>query len=276
MGMSHFADTLTAQVKDTSPVCLEIAPQLGLLPKEFPQTVDGVMGYCRGLLEAAEGSACAVSIQLSSFEVLGWQGMKAFWELAKEAKAKGFVVIADGKRGDLAEASGSYADAYLHAGSPVDALTVHPYFGSDSIAPFIERAVANGKGIFVTVKTSNTGAGDLQDLPAGDEAVHENLAQIVESWGMHHIGPETSLSCVGAIVGTLYPEELKYLRTIMPHLPFLLPFEGSEDFDAKSLHYGFLPDGTGAIVSIRPTAQSTTWQTETREQIVRLREALHG
>src|SRR5690349_2856964 len=103
--------------------------------------------------------------------------------------------------------------------------------------------------MFVLVKTSNESSGDLQDLPIGDEVVHEYIAQLTESWGMHHIGPETNLSFVGAVVGATYPEEMKYLRTIMPHIPFLIPGYGAQGGTAEDVKYGFLPDGTGALVA---------------------------
>ena len=99
------------------------------------------------------------------------------------------------------------------------------------------------------MKTSNASSGELQDLPTGDEVVHEHIAQLVESIGMHHIGPETNLSCVGAVVGATYPEELKYLRTLMPHIPFLIPGFGAQGGSADDVKHGFLADGTGAIVN---------------------------
>jgi orotidine-5'-phosphate decarboxylase len=117
------------------------------------------------------------------------------------------------------------------------------------VNPFIERAQKHDKGIFVLVKTSNASSGELQDLPCGDEVVHEHLAQLVESWGAQQLGSESNLSCVGAVVGATYPEELKYLRTIMPHIPFLIPGYGAQGGTAEDVRHGFIADGTGAIVS---------------------------
>ena len=114
---------------------------------------------------------------------------------------------------------------------------------------FLKRCSKNDKGIFVLVKTSNKSSGELQDLPIGDEVVHEHLAQLVESWGAQHLGSETNLSCVGAVVGATYPEELKYLRTLMPHCPFLIPGFGAQGGTADDVKHGFLAGGTGAIVN---------------------------
>jgi orotidine-5'-phosphate decarboxylase len=244
----HIADRLTARVRKTSPVCVGLDPDLEKLPAGLSKDAAGVKEFCEGIIDVVAGTAAAVKLQLAYFEVLGWEGMKVFWELCGEAAEKGFFVIADGKRGDIGTTCEAYADAYLYEGSPVDALTVSSYFGSDGITPFVERCVKNEKGIFVLVKTSNPSSGELQDLPVGDEVVHEHLAQLVESWGTQHLG-KTNLSCIGAVVGATYPEEMKYLRTLMPHVPFLIPGYGSQGGTAADAAHGFIADGTGAIVA---------------------------
>lgn len=240
----HFADSLTERIKNTSPLSVGLDPELGKLPEGVAKTAEGILEFTKGIVDAVKGVAAAVKPQLAHYEALGWEGMKVFWETCDYAKSQGLIVIADGKRGETGPAAEAYADAYLFPGSPVDALTVNPYFGSDGVMPFIERCVKNEKGIYVVVKTSNESSGELQDLPVGDEVVHEHLAQLVESWGAQNIGPKTSFSFIGAVIGATYPEELKYVRTLMPHIPFLIP--GGDAADAK---YGFLPDGTGALVN---------------------------
>ncbi len=245
----HFADALTERVKALSPVCVGLDPQLAKLPEGIAKDPQGVLEFGKGIIDAVKHIAPCVKPQMAFFEVLGWEGMKVFWELCRYAKEQDLIVIADGKRGDIGSTCEAYAEAYLYEGSPIDALTVNPYLGSDGIKPFLAQCVQNGKGIFVLVKTSNPSSGELQDLPAGDEAVHEHLAQLVESWGAQHLGPETNLSCVGAVVGATYPEEMKYLRTLMPHIPFLIPGYGAQGGTAEDAKHGFIPDGTGAIVN---------------------------
>lgn len=245
----HFGDALTSAVRSKSPVCVGLDPALDKLPEGISRDAEGVLAFSKGIIDAVKKTAPVIKPQMAFYEVLGWEGMKVFWQTCAYAKEQGLLVIADGKRGDIGSTCEAYADAYLFEDSPIDALTVNPYLGSDGVRPFIERAVKHNKGIFVLVKTSNDSSGDIQDLPIGDEVVHEHLAQLTESWGMHHIGPDTNLSCVGAVVGATYPEELKYLRTIMPHIPFLIPGYGAQGGTADDVKRGFLPDGTGAIVS---------------------------
>ena len=245
----HFADTLTKRVKETSAVCVGLDPNIEKLPEGISKDADGVLTFCKGIIDAVKSTACCVKPQLAYFEILRAKGMKVFWEVCDYAKNQGLLVIADGKRNDIGSTCEAYADAYLSKDSPIDALTVSPYLGSDGIKPFIERCDRNEKGIFVLVKTSNPSSGELQDLPAGDEVVHEHLAQLVESWGAQHLGPASHQSFVGAVVGALYPEEMKYLRTLMPHCPFLIPGFGAQGGSAEDVKHGFLADGTGAIVN---------------------------
>ncbi|MDD4319717.1 MAG: orotidine-5'-phosphate decarboxylase [Candidatus Peribacteraceae bacterium] len=265
----HFADALTQATKEKSPVCVGLDPQLSKLPASLPKTSEGVDTFCRGIIDAVKDIACSVKPQMAYFEVLGWKGMKVFFDVCAYAKEQGLLVIADGKRNDIGSTCEAYADAYLGKGSPVDALTVSPYLGSDGINPFIKRCTENEKGIFVLVKTSNPSSGELQDLPVGDEVVHEHMAQLVESWGMHQIGQESNLSCVGAVVGATYPEEMKYLRTLMPHIPILIPGYGTQGGKAEDVARGFIPDGTGAIVvaarSIIFASGKDDWQEAAKE-----------
>ncbi len=245
----HFADALTAAARTRSPLCVGLDPALSKLPEVVSKDSAGVSEFCKGIIDSVKDHCCCVKPQSAYFEALGWEGVKVFWEVCAYAKERDLLVIADVKRGDIGTTAEAYAEAYLHEGSAVDAVTVNPYLGSDGIKPFMEVAAHNEKGVFVLVKTSNESSGELQDLPIGDEVVHEHMAQLVESWSTAYLGPETSLSLVGAVVGATYPEELKYLRTLMPHVPFLIPGFGAQGGTVDNVLHGFIPDGTGAVVN---------------------------
>jgi orotidine-5'-phosphate decarboxylase len=245
----HFADRLTDRIASTSPVCVGLDPQLGKFPAEISKDAEGMLAFCKGIIDAVKDTASCVKLQLAFYELLGWEGMKTFWEVCDYAKSKGLVVIADGKRNDIGSTCEAYADAYLSAGKPVDALTVTPFLGSDGITPFIDRCAKNEKGIFILVKTSNPSSGELQDLPIGDETLSEHLAQMVDGWGREHIGKTSELSFVGAVVGAPYPEDLKYLRTLMPQAPLLIPGYGAQGGTAADVLHGFLPGRKAAVVN---------------------------
>ncbi|MDO8468665.1 MAG: orotidine-5'-phosphate decarboxylase [Candidatus Peribacter sp.] len=244
----HFADSLTNAIQQKSPVCVGLDPALDKLPEGISRDAKGLLDFSTGIIDAVKDIAACVKPQMAYYEVLGWEGMRAFWETCAYAKLQGLLVIADGKRNDIGSTCDAYAEAYLQKDSPIDALTVSPYLGSDGIKPFIERCKNNEKGIFVLVKTSNLSSGELQDLPTGDETVHEHMAQLVASWGADALGPSSHYSSVGAVVGATYPEELKYLRSLMPNTPILIPGFGAQGGTAADVKVGFV-NGNGAIVN---------------------------
>ena len=275
----HFADSLTARIKKTSPVCVGLDPIIEKLPEGVEKNPAGLGVFCKGVIDVTKDMASTVKLNLAFFEMLGLEGIKIFEEVCMYAKKAGFIVIADAKRGDIGSTAEAYAKAYLSKESPIDAVTVNPYLGSDGVLPFIAEASNNDKGLFVLVKTSNTSSGELQDLPIGDEVVHEHLAQLVEGWGAQHLG-KTNLSCVGAVVGATYPEEMKYLRTLMPHIPFLIPGYGAQGGTAEDVKHGFIPDGTGAIVnasrSIIYASNGKDWKEAAQMAAAKMAEELHG
>jgi orotidine-5'-phosphate decarboxylase len=144
--------------------------------------------------------------------------VRAFESVCAYARAAGLLVIADVKRGDI----GTTAQAYVDAVRPhADAATVNPYLGGDSVEPFLDACRA-GFGIFVLVKTSNPGSGDVQDARLADgRRVWELVAERVAAWGR-------DAPSVGAVVGATYPDDLETARRLLPHAPFLLPGVGAQ------------------------------------------------
>src|SRR4029453_8785685 len=137
-----------------------------------------------------------------------------------------------GRRGDMGSPARAYADAYLERGEdgqlPVDALTVNPYLGSDSIEPFLAACRRSGAGLFCLVKTSNAGSADIQDLALLDgQRVWQQVAELVNDWGTGLVG-ERGLSSVGAVVGATYPRAVAEARRLMPQAVLLLPGIGAQ------------------------------------------------
>src|SRR3989338_5160338 len=135
----HFADALRRAVKEKPPVCVGLDPQLPKLPERIARDARGVLEFNKGIIDAVKDIAACVKPQLAFYEILGVEGYRTFWDTCTYAKERGLLVIADGKRNDIGSTCEAYADAYLGKESPVDALTVTPYLGSDGIKPFMER-----------------------------------------------------------------------------------------------------------------------------------------
>ena len=204
--------------------------------------------HCRAVIDAA-GSACvAVKPQVACFERLGAYGWQALRATVEHARAAGLLVLADAKRGDIDISAQRYAEAFLAPGGlEADALTVNPYLGADSLAPFVDAARAAGAGLFVLVRTSNPGAADLQDLElAGGGRVWEQAARLVDGLGE----PSSSgLSEVGAVVGATAPEHLARARELMPHAVFLLPGIGAQGGRVEDLAPAFAPGRAAGLVT---------------------------
>ena len=108
-----------------------------------------------------------------------------------------------------------------------DAVTVHPYLGSDALEPFLRRCRDEGRGLFVLVRTSNPSAAELQDLATGGERLCERVARLVDAWGKE-LGPSDGYSPVGAVVGATRTDDLAALRALMPRAWLLMPGLGAQ------------------------------------------------
>lgn len=221
-------------------VCVGLDPR----PSQHPAGVS-LRAHCLGILERAAPFACAVKPQLAFFEACGREGAEALGAVVEAARALELPLVLDGKRGDIGTTAEAYAQAWLggvHAGA---ALTVNPYLGRDTLAPFLAQARASGGALFCLVKTSNPGAADLQDLPTPQGTV----AEVVASWVTALNGEGDGLGPVGAVVGATRPAELARFRALLPRSVLLLPGVGAQGGRPEELSPAFLPGGRGAIVA---------------------------
>lgn len=244
-----FADRLAeASRQKNSVAVLGLDPQLD--SAQAPGVPHGhtLASFCCELIEACEKSIVAVKPQLAFFEARGLDGMRAFAEIIRYARARGLITIADAKRGDIGSTSAAYAEAFLGAGDfACDAVTVNPYQGSDALAPFVAR-VRSGRGLFVLVKTSNPSSGEFQDRDSGGRPIWEAVAERVHGWGSDFVG-KSGMSSVGAVVGATYPEHARRARELMPCSIILVPGYGTQGASAKEAVAAARPDGSGIVVN---------------------------
>ena len=228
----------------------------------FPRDRAGVAAalgaFGRGVVDVVAPLVPAVKFQAAFYEAYGPEGFAALHETAAYARAKGLIVIIDGKRNDIGTTAEAYARAYLGRvpigpgaeDSPwdADALTINPYLGGDGIAPFVAVAAREGKGAFALVRTSNASAGDFQDLVADGRPIYRHVADRLAGWAAPHRG-ETGYSLLGAVVGATYPGQLAELRAALPGVLFLVPGFGAQGGTARDAAAAFDADGLGAIVN---------------------------
>ncbi len=204
--------------------------------------------HCCALIDAAGPACVAAKPQLACFERLGAPGWDALEAVIEHARQRGLLVIADGKRGDIALSARAYAQA-LFERLRVDLATVNPLLGGDAIEPFVTGARAAGAGVLLLVRTSNPGAADIQDLElASGGPVWERLAGLVAEQGAGGVG-ESGLSDVGAVVGATQPQHLERARQLMPHAVLLLPGVGAQGGRVEDLAPAFLPGRAGGLIT---------------------------
>jgi orotidine-5'-phosphate decarboxylase len=274
MTPSPFADRLDAAIEaKRSAVCLGIDPQLELFPAPLAHLASSadrevaaaaVERFALELLDTLCDLVAVVKPQVAFFERLGPPGWAVLERVVAAAHARGLLVIADAKRGDIASTAAAYADYLLGddaaaassvpRGLGADAMTVNAYLGADSLEPFL-RHVDRGRGLYVLAKTSNPGSGDLQDLMVacerpGDGArpLYAHAAALAARAGAASIG-ERGLSSVGIVVGATHPEQSRALRAANPSLPFLVPGYGAQGAGPAEVACAFDRRGRGAIVN---------------------------
>lgn len=237
---------------------------------------------CLRLVDATADVACVFKPNSAFFEVFGADGIAALRDVIAHVPG-GTPVILDAKRGDFADTAEFYARAAFDT-LGATALTVHPYLGTDAVAPFLARSE---HGAFVLCKTSNPDGDEFQSLEvvntggqdvarylanvAADstftvEPLYERVAKRAQEWN--------TLGNVGLVVGATYPQALQRVRAIAPDLWILVPGVGAQggDLDA-SVRNGLRADGLGIVVS---ASRSIARAADPRAEAARLRDAINA
>ncbi len=236
------------------------------------------------VIDAVCDQAVAVKPNTAFFERYGASGWDCLRHVCARARRAGLLVILDAKRGDIGHTAEAYADGLLgdHPDTPgpyVDALTLNPYLGSDSVQPYLRRVAADGKGVFALVRTSNPSAAEIQDLIVDGKPVHVHVAERVAEWG-RSVEEPGDWSSVGAVVGATTPEMAAALRALLPRSYFLVPGVGAQGGEPDQLRPYFTAEGLGAVVSVSRSilfayeGKSAPWPEAIRAASVAMREKL--
>ena len=249
-------DKLIEQIKEKkNPCCVGLDPAWNKLPEIYRHGVvseaKALLCWGRDVIDAVADLVPAVKPQMAFFEMFGWEGVRVHQQLVQYAHDCGLIVVDDSKRNDIGNTAAAYAHAHLAKDGPINAdfLTVSPFLGTDSLQPFVEVAVRDGKGLFVLVKTSNPSSVEISEAvnPAGT-TVRDWLADYVHTIGTECVGKQ-GYSSVGAVVGATFPAEARQLRERMPNNLFLVPGFGAQGGGAEDVVPCFCDDGLGALVN---------------------------
>lgn len=243
-------DKLYESVAANGPVCVGLDTEISYLPTTDTAKTAGenVVEFNRALINATKGVAGCYKVQIAYYESLGMDGMRAYAETLKLARATGLPVIADIKRGDIAKTAEMYAKAHLDGEFEADFVTLAPYMGLDSITPYTKYMTEKGKGVFVLCRTSNPGAKDYEyEKLADGRHVYDLVGDKLSAMGKDYMGAH-GYSSLGLVIGGTHIEEAKEIRAKYRDSFFLIPGYGAQGGTAEDIAQ-YLVQGNGGVVN---------------------------
>jgi len=223
-------------------LCVGLDTEEHLLPEHFREESHPVRAFNEAIVEVTHPFAVAYKLNLAFYEALGDQGWLDLEATIAFIRSKGGTfIIADAKRGDIGNTARKYAEAFFDR-LDVDAITLSPYMGRDSIAPFTGR---KGKWAIVLGVTSNPGAEDVQFIRTENgQPLYGTVIRNTAQWG--------STEDLMFVVGATRPEVLAEVRAIVPGHFLLVPGVGAQGGDLQAvLKAGLTTDGGLLINSSR-------------------------
>lgn len=221
---THFAARLARRVETVhTTLCLGIDPDPEALPQGWPRDVSGVERMANLLIDNALARAAAVKVNVAFFEAFGSAGIAALERVRARVPA-GVPFIADVKRGDIGTTVARQSVA-LYDSLDAHAVTASPYLGGEAISALLDR---EDRFVYVLCRTSNPGAGELQDLDVNGEPLYLHVARTAAQWS----GGRDN---VGLVVGATAPDELQRIRDAVRQLAFLVPGVGAQGGDIEAV-----------------------------------------
>ncbi len=217
-----YARRLQQRIADIgSALCVGIDPRL-----DRHDSVAALGSFCERVIGETAGFAAAFKPNLAYFEALGVPGYQLVEDLIAKMKATGAPVILDAKRGDIGTTQEHYAKAYFENWD-VDAVTLSPYMGYDSVEPFLQSP---GKGVYLLAVTSNPGAVDLElrDLADG-----RRVFELVGELAARAAATPAGEGSAGLVLGLTNASGDILDR--LPDVPLLIPGLGAQGGDLEAL-----------------------------------------
>ena len=206
-------------VKKQSFLCVGLDTDVYKLPKHLATDNDAIFSFNKAIIDATAPYCVAYKPNLAFYETFGAESWNAFERTVEYIRKEypEMFIIADAKRGDIGNTSAMYAHAFFHE-LGVDALTVAPYMGEDSVTPFLQYPE---KWVILLALTSNKGAFDFQLTEDKDgEPLYQKVLRKSKEWA----GPEQMMYVVGATKA----EMLGDVRKTVPESFLLVPGIGAQ------------------------------------------------
>ena len=250
-----FSKKLVAAFSTSGQLCVGIDPHEEMLIENgFEVSAQGTLNFGLAMLDELEGAVAIIKPQVSFFERFGSAGFNVLEKLLQEANQRGYLVIADAKRGDIGSTMEAYGQAWLDKSAPFicDALTVNPYLGVGALTPAVAFASERGKALFVLSATSNSEGKLLQASTHEGKSVAKQVADEVAVLNTASASTKDRFGNLGLVVGAtvdLGAVGLADLNSGRVDLrtPVLAPgfgFQGAQLANAKSI----LKDLAGDVI----------------------------
>lgn len=222
----------TAFALKKTPLCIGLDTAFENLPihLQSKSVSEAIIEFNKCIIAATSDVCIAYKINLAFYEQYGIEGWRAF-EATLKAIPDECITIADAKRGDIGNTSKAYATTFFDRYN-CDSVTVAPYMGQDSVAPFLEFT---DRMTFILALTSNAGSHDFQRLQTGNKPLYKTVIQTSLAWS--HADTDSQLnkqSNCGFVVGATHPQELADIRTMIPDVMLLIPGIGAQGGDVAA------------------------------------------
>ena len=221
-------------------VCVGLDPDPDRIPEFLIERfgiTGGVSYFVEAIIEATLPYAAAYKLNFAFFEALGADGLRIL-DTVRRRIPEGRIAIADAKRGDIGNTARFYARSVFDD-MDFDAITISPYMGSDSVIPFLSY---EGKGAYVLIRTSNSGAAAVQLVrSATGEPLYQVMARSSSEWSSDFPG------ALGFVMGASDLDALSTIRDTYSNVPLLIPGIGAQGGDADAVST-ILATGTGPVL----------------------------
>lgn len=205
--------------KKKSFLCVGLDTDIKKIPQHLLSEEDPIFAFNKAIIDATAPYCIAYKPNLAFYESMGVKGWIAFEKTVaylKENYPDQFI-IADAKRGDIGNTSAMYARTFFEE-MPLDAVTVAPYMGEDSVSPFLTY---EGKWVILLALTSNKGSHDFQlTSDAEGERLFEKVLRVSQQWG----NDDNMMYVVGATQGRMFED----IRKVVPNHFLLVPGIGAQ------------------------------------------------
>lgn len=220
----------TSAKKYNSIICLGLDPVLDRIPVNESKIEKRITVFFESILNEIVRTGIypsAAKPNYAFFAQYGFEGLQALKDVISLYRDNSIPVILDAKRGDIGTTSAAYAKEAFDF-FEADSVTLAPYMGKDSVAPFAESYP--DKGFYVLCRTSNKSAKEFQDLAVDGTPLYIKVAEKICEW---------NYSCAGIVAGATYPEELSRILDVFSEkgksIPLLIPGVGTQGADVKTL-----------------------------------------